>query len=645
MPRCPTCLESTAAAVGHCRACGETLTPPCAGCGRARGPGCRVCAGCGEGLPAAELAPGVRPGPAGLRVPGALAHPREVAAFAELLEQVSLRPAPTHTRSRPPAEVGPVIPVPAGPAAHLAAELGVAPGIRRVACGPVHLRGDQLEIGRNLACALDASELSFLVLSELYPRRLGLDPGALLRGDARGRRAWERYLPRLALSADRFAWVLAGVPLPQAARARFKAAGLGGARPLSGVLERLGQFHPGEDFRAYRELFEPLPGELERIWELVAFARSEDGQAWQALAREERVERDQRREHEERQEPDATRKPLQPRVTLVEAARVAARERPSPAPRSRRTKLRVLRPSGPGEESPPASLPETPDILVLSAYHADLRFSSEGRVRRLDLGEHLRMPTRIAAVPGGGLWVADGETGRLLRLDGRGRPAARLDGGPRRPGPMEADEAGRLWVADGQAGRVRVLDAKGQEVRELGGAVNPGLLSIGGMARDPSGGLWVSDTRGRRLVWLDPEGAPRRMFPTTRMAGGVERPGALVADGEGGVWLVDEASGRLLRIGPAGGVREVRAPAATTSLLGARLKRRSGGGLLLLDGPRARLVGWDAAGRLVDALPDLVAPEDRHGYAADLEVGPSLGVPSAGVEGRAAPAVLAPTGT
>jgi hypothetical protein len=508
-------------------------------------------------------------------------------------------------------------------------DLGVPPGIRRVARGPVRLRDSQLEIGRNLACTLDASELSFLVLAELYPRRLGLDPGALLRGDGRGRRAWERYLPKLALSADRFAWAHGGLPLAGAARARFKAAGLGGDLPLPGVLERLRAFQPGEDFLAYRELFEPLPRELERIWELVAFARSDAGRAWQALVQEERS-------IEERGAPEV-------------ADPVPAKEAPAlpparPTPSNRAT-LRVLRDTDPAPPRAAPSLPANPGILVLSAYHGDLRVAAGGQVHRLDLGEHLRMPTRLAAAPSGDLWVADGETGRLLRLDSQGRPTARLDGGPRRPGPMEVDELGRLWVADSSAGRIRLLDAEGHELRELGGAVAPGLASIGGLARDDAGGLWVSDTRARRLVWLDPEGAPRRVFDTARLAGGVERPGALCPDQDGGVWMVDEASGRLVRVGPSGGVRELRAPDSTTTLLGARLKPRPGGGLLLLDGPRARLLGWDARGRPVEALPDLVAPEDRHGYAADLEVGRSLAVRSVDAEDEAAPAVLAPTGT
>jgi gluconolactonase len=104
----------------------------------------------------------------------------------------------------------------------------------------------------------------------------------------------------------------------------------------------------------------------------------------------------------------------------------------------------------------------------------------------------LAYPNGIALSPDGGtLYVAETETGRLLRYPvrpggslGRREALATLEGPPG-PDGMALDEAGRVYVALWGGGRVVVLEADGRQVAEIATpGRNPTNVAFGGPQRE-----------------------------------------------------------------------------------------------------------------------------------------------------------------
>jgi len=171
------------------------------------------------------------------------------------------------------------------------------------------------------------------------------------------------------------------------------------------------------------------------------------------------------------------------------------------------------------------------------------------------------------------VYVADGDTAALLRLDAGGAPLAPLPGGPQRPGATAAADA-RLYVADDATGRIWVFDAAAD-----------GWLGPLPRWRGPAAGLAVT-AAGDLLVHAGP--GPQ----IVRLAAGADRverahllAGPLDA-GDGAGW----GRVRLLTAGPTpGGAVELRAFTADDPAQG--------------PGP-----GWESAAG-TDVLAPRAAPE------------------------------------
>ncbi len=583
----------------------------------------------------------------------AFIHPRDRWGFTDLLEVLPRRTAGAQEELEASMRQGGSIrALPAGTAKILAEQLQVAPGLEVVDHGPLVLRGQRFQVGKNLSCALKDSEINFLALRCLYLPKVGLShlaglkEGTVLLSKV-AQKAVTEYRKRLELTQDRFAYLLSGIALPEAARAIFKQASLGLRTPPPKVLDALGQFRPGDDFEAYRLLFSVQPHELERVWEFVAFTRSEyckaleswnptellfgssaDQLAQNVLSSDDQRSREEgeatrqssTRKDPPREESKASSTPKRAGVQLVPRALATDSEHQVSVTLDAPT-LKLL-PPGP-------SNPFVESLYYLSAFRRDLRvLNQDGSGHSFDLSEHLRAPHRLTVSPQGTMWISDGESARLLKLDGRGNPILRLDGGPRKTGALACDLQDRVWVADRGTGRIRVLSPQGVELKELGGAFDGGLGSLDGMALDlEAGSLWATDARGRRLIHMDLEGCPQTEVHLGRVPGGVEVPGDIAADGSGGVWVVDEGGGRLLRYTVAGMSRETLV-LGTGSLRGAKIKALDSKRVLILDMARSRILVVSAGRSPHQEIQGLVAPQDGMGYAADLEIGPPLQVSS-----------------
>lgn len=137
------------------------------------------------------------------------------------------------------------------------------------------------------------------------------------------------------------------------------------------------------------------------------------------------------------------------------------------------------------------------------------------------------------------------------------------------------DRAGRFWVgsmvrdmgANGNAGRVWRLDGRGLCATSIDHLYVPN-----GLAFDPDGrGLWWSDSHPlAQCIWhapLDADGAVgerRLVLDMHELAG---RPDGAAIDVDGGYWICANDGGRVLRLTPDGRVdRELAVPVSKPSM-------------------------------------------------------------------------------
>ncbi len=615
MIRCRACLGLANGLEPTCPECGETLLAPCAGCGAARVPGLRVCARCGDlqGEPEAEAE--AVPGDLAIESLAAFRHPLERRAFLALGESPGLFALARARRAGAGEAPEPLARRPVEVPARLRAicerrrRVGLevwaddGPGIRRL--GPGRLR-----IGMRLEAALAPGELGFLLAGRVFAELMGVEryPDLVAEPwegggpEAEGHEALSAWLRFFGFSSDRFALAVTGVDLAVGVRAVLKEAALAsgdGGR----LMERLRGFSPGEDqgFDPYRRCVEGLPGMVERVWELYAFARSPlavglaGKKPWERLGSGAE---------------DEARTQGGEGGGVVEARVAAAPTRlPVPAPAAA-----VGAWSGGG------------GLWYLSAYRKDLRIRGGGRERSVDLSGACRLPSRLAVGPGGEAWVLDAEGGSLVRLDRDLVPGARFDTGVRRAGALAVDSRGRILVADRERGsvvrfgpdgrRLGVIDSTGMP----GGAgFEPVALTVADDEDGEGPAVWVADRRSGRVLGFTAEGSL-----VARLGEDVlEDPVALALGGNGLLFVLDGAAGRIERFDATGRRRgSVRDPEGPRPIPGGRLAIAEDGSLLLLDATAGRVLAWDPELRPLGEIEDLVAPEDRFGWFGDLVSGP-----------------------
>lgn len=115
-------------------------------------------------------------------------------------------------------------------------------------------------------------------------------------------------------------------------------------------------------------------------------------------------------------------------------------------------------------------------------------------------------PFALAAVEGGGVWVADRETGDLVELGADAGGIARLPGYPGAEALAADPPTGGVWVADRRNRRIVLVDESGTERVSAGGFPAPSSLALGAGAQE----VWVADPARGALVLLGRDGVEVR---------------------------------------------------------------------------------------------------------------------------------------
>ncbi|MGH7678865.1 MAG: hypothetical protein ACRENU_10390 [Gemmatimonadaceae bacterium] len=176
--------------------------------------------------------------------------------------------------------------------------------------------------------------------------------------------------------------------------------------------------------------------------------------------------------------------------------------------------------------------------------------------------ESLSSPSAIAFDPHHRLWVANAETGTLVRFDpaqlvagGAPRPANVIRG-PTRPSGLAFDANGSMWVANIRTNSIAKYSAA---QLDDSGFVTPAVLlrptgsaflGSSALAFDAAGNLWVAYLGGATIAGFSPAqlavsgtSAPSIIL---RPAGSFGLPVGLAFDGDGALWVVT-AEGALHR--------------------------------------------------------------------------------------------------
>lgn len=166
-------------------------------------------------------------------------------------------------------------------------------------------------------------------------------------------------------------------------------------------------------------------------------------------------------------------------------------------------------------------------------------------------------PSGLAPAPGGGLYVADAELARVLRLDAQGRPLAQIGHGLlQRPTGLARDtQQGLLYVADTYAHDVKVFDDEGRLQHVIGRrGSGDGEFNFPTHLAFVQGELYVTDTLNHRIQVFGADGRvlARKFGERGLYLGDLVRPKGVGVDGEGNVYVVESYYDSLLVFSPRG---------------------------------------------------------------------------------------------
>lgn len=250
-----------------------------------------------------------------------------------------------------------------------------------------------------------------------------------------------------------------------------------------------------------------------------------------------------------------------------------------------------------GDDGPAtaAQLTEVYDITLDSAGNLYIADASWGRVRRV-----LATTGTITTVAGDGNY---GDTG-----DGGPATSARL----RYPVSVEVDALGNLYVGDGDTPRIRRVDAMTGVITAFAGSGQSGLAGDGGPATSASmtypfgiaireGDVYIADTANRRIRTVNNVGTITTVAGTFADAadGGSATSAALVgdplhvaADAMGNLYISDALGSRLRRVDAMTGAISTVAGTGSYGISGD-------------DGPAANAPLYNAGSVVLDATGNL----------------------------------------
>ena len=188
-------------------------------------------------------------------------------------------------------------------------------------------------------------------------------------------------------------------------------------------------------------------------------------------------------------------------------------------------------------------------VSTLVAGGGSYGFSGEGRPAT---EARFQGPQGVAALPGGGLLIADTGNGRLRKVDEKGVVFTLLSG-LRGPRALAADGEGNVYFTEPAAGRLWRLGAgQGSPFPLLSDLDQPSGVSV-----DGEGNVYVSEAGANRIRKLSPRGELRTLPAPGGDGPELNRPQGLAADAQGNLYVADAGNNRVRKIGRDGVMRTV----------------------------------------------------------------------------------------
>ncbi len=266
------------------------------------------------------------------------------------------------------------------------------------------------------------------------------------------------------------------------------------------------------------------------------------------------------------------------------------------------------------------------------------------------LQARLEFPNDVAVDPLGNVYIADGDSHRVRRVDtdgtittvaGTGKVGYGGDGGPADeallwgPNGVAVDDAGNLYVADSGNHRIRRVDptgtittVAGTGTRGNGGDAGPAikaqLSGPSGVAVDNSGNLYIADTYNQQVRHVNPEGI------ITTVTEGLHTPTGLALDRAGNLYIAESQRHRILRVDRSGAIATIAGsgesgdkgdggPAVAAQLfLPAGVAVDGGGNLYIADTGSDRIRRVDESG-IITTVAGGAAGGDSRGYGPAVE--------------------------
>ena len=168
-----------------------------------------------------------------------------------------------------------------------------------------------------------------------------------------------------------------------------------------------------------------------------------------------------------------------------------------------------------------------------------------------DANQALVSPAGLALAPQGGLYVADAELGRVVRLDAGGVPMGQIGHGLlQRPTGLARDpRQGLLYVADTYAHDIKVFNDAGALLHVIGRrGSGDGEFNYPTHLAFMQGELYVTDTLNHRIQVFGADGQvlARKFGERGLFLGNLVRPKGVAVDGEGNVYVVESYYDSLL---------------------------------------------------------------------------------------------------
>ncbi len=190
------------------------------------------------------------------------------------------------------------------------------------------------------------------------------------------------------------------------------------------------------------------------------------------------------------------------------------------------------------------------DVSRAAVYVFD---EAAGRLEVWEMaGRNLRFetPLGISAGEQDQILVADGGLGRVIRLDGKGRPVGSFGAGLlQRPVGLARDPvSGRIFVADSQAHNIKVFDRQGSLLETWGRrGEGPGEFNAPTYLTFAGGHLYVTDTLNSRVQVFDGTGRFIRSVGRRGLyLGDLPRPKGVALDRDNNLYVVESYYDYLL---------------------------------------------------------------------------------------------------